>query len=79
MMMHHPLPSAAAPDRPLQGGPSFQIRDRVWVKPLNKAGVVREVRRGAGDGAEGCLVRVAVDGHRPLSVLVSPLAVEKWT
>jgi hypothetical protein len=76
--MHKLPPSAAASDELIKRGLSFQIRDRVWVKKLNKVGVVQEVRRGCGDEIEDYLLRVAVDGNRLLSVLVSPLAVEKW-
>ena len=75
--MYEAAQSAMTSDRGIKWGSSFQARDRVWVKRLNKMGVVQEVRRCRNGGVEYDLLRVVVAGTGLVSVLANPLSVEK--
>lgn len=68
-----------APDLPREQRSSFQARDRVWVKRLNQVGLVHDVRRCEKGGREYYLLRVDIGGNQLLTVLASPLTVEKIT
>ena len=65
-------------DQGIERGSGFKATDRVWIKRLNKVGVVQAVERGRSGEVEYYLLRVAVGGTGSLSVLVRPLEVEKW-
>jgi hypothetical protein len=60
-----------------QSGSEFKVMDRVWVKSLNRNGVVQEVQPCRSGELEYYLLRVAVGGSGLFSVLADPLAVEK--
>jgi hypothetical protein len=67
-----------ASDRVIESRSEFKTGRRVWVKRLNKVGVVQEVRRGSGGAVEYYSVRSAVEGAGQFSMIVSPSVVEKW-
>ena len=56
----------------------FKVKDRVWIKRLNTVGVVQEVRRSSSGEVDYYLLQLAIAGAGLLSMLASPLGVEKW-
>jgi hypothetical protein len=65
-------------DPGLERGSGFKVTDRVWVKRLNKVGVVQAIERGSRGEVDCYLLQVAVGGSGSLRVLANPLTVEKW-
>ena len=65
-------------ERLVESSAEFKTGGRVWVKRLNKVGVVQEVRRGSHGAVEYYLVRSAVEGAGQFSMIVSPSVLEKW-
>lgn len=58
-------------------GSGFKVMDQVWVKSLNRKGVVQDVRPCRNGKAEYYLLRVAVGGSGLFTVFADPLTVEK--
>jgi len=77
--MHEVFQSAITADDRIQAreGSGFKLMDRVWVKSLNRPGVVQDVQPCRSGKTDYYLLRVAVGGSGLFSVLADPLTVEK--